>query len=231
MRTTFHIPLIFLCLALGACQDFQFRNREKGALAGTVVGGGLGAIVGHQTGSAGAGVAIGSAAGAIAGGLIGNEFDRQDDRLAARDQRLRSNDDLIRENQRLIDQLKRGGADAYESGRGVVVNLPDVLFEFNRSDLTPDASRVVTEVAGVLSGVEDRRVSIEGHTDSIGTILYNQRLSEARANTVAAALVRQGISRRRIATQGFGESRPISTNGTNQGRAKNRRVEIIIENN
>jgi OOP family OmpA-OmpF porin len=73
-------------------------------------------------------------------------------------------------------------------------------------------------------------VAIEGHTDSIGTVEYNQRLSEDRAHSVAAQLVREGISRGRMSTRGFGEAKPIASNKTEAGRTRNRRVEVIIEN-
>lgn len=222
--------LLCVCVAISACQGRQFKSREKGALAGTAAGAGLGAIIGHETGKTGAGVAIGAAAGALAGALIGNESDRADERIAGTNERLNRNDQLIRENQKLIRELRSRGADVRSTERGVVVNLPDVLFEFDKAALTYDARLTVAEIADVLKGVQSRKISIEGHTDSVGTIAYNQRLSESRARTVAGELTRQGVSRRRISTRGFGESDPIASNRTEHGRGRNRRVEVIIEN-
>jgi outer membrane protein OmpA-like peptidoglycan-associated protein len=224
--------LVVLCVValLSGCEGNRLRAREKGALAGTAAGTGLGAIVGHETGKTGAGVAIGAAAGALAGALIGNEVDRQDDALAQSEDRLAENQRIIEENQRIISELKRRGADVRESDRGVVVNLPDVLFEFDKANLTRDAERTIGDIADVLQDVRARRISVEGHTDSVGTIAYNQQLSERRSRSVASALVREGISRRRVVTRGFGESDPIASNRSERGRARNRRVEVIIEN-
>jgi outer membrane protein OmpA-like peptidoglycan-associated protein len=215
---------------LAGCEGQQFRARERGALAGTAAGAGLGAIVGHETGKTGAGVAIGAAAGAIAGALIGNEVDRQDDQIANTESQIAENQRILQENQRIIDELKRRGADVRSTDRGVVVNLPDVLFDFDKATLTRDAERTIADIADVLQDVRARRISVEGHTDSVGTIAYNQSLSERRSKSVAASLVRQGVSRRRVVTRGFGESDPIASNRTERGRARNRRVEVIIEN-
>jgi outer membrane protein OmpA-like peptidoglycan-associated protein len=223
------IAIIIVALLAG-CEGNRIRAREKGALAGGTVGAGLGAIVGHETGKTGAGVAIGAAAGALAGALIGNEVDRQDDATAQTEGQLTQNQRILEENQRIIDELKRRGADVRSSDRGVVVNLPDVLFEFDKADLTRDAERTIADIADVLQDVRARRISVEGHTDSVGTIAYNHQLSERRARSVASSLTRQGISRRRIVTRGFGESDPIASNRSERGRARNRRVEVIIEN-
>ena len=213
-----------------ACQGQELKGREKGALAGGAVGAGLGAIIGNQTGSTGAGIAIGSAVGALAGGTIGNSFDNQNAELDEREARLAANQRAIEENRKIIEELKRRGADVRITDRGVVVNLPDVLFEFNKADLRPDALRSARQIADVVKEYPQRRLSVEGHTDSIGTIQYNQRLSENRARSVVNELVAQGVSRGRIETRGFGEADPIASNRTEAGRARNRRVEVIVEN-
>lgn len=222
--------LFGLAVVLLACEAGDIRGRERGALGGGAVGAGLGAIVGNQFGNAGAGIAIGAAAGALAGGLIGNEVDQQDDALQVRADRINRQQQRIEENQRLIEELRRGGVDVYLTDRGVVVNLPDVLFAFDRSNLTATALRTVDEIARVIRGVPERRIAVEGHTDSVGTVAYNQRLSEARSRSVADALVTRGVSRSRVVARGYGESDPIASNGTATGRARNRRVEVIIKN-
>lgn len=219
-----------ILLSAIACEGSRFGAREKGALGGGAAGAGLGAIIGHATGHTGEGIAIGAAAGALMGGLVGNEVDRADDQAAATNQRLDTNDELIQENQRLIEQLKRAGADVRETKRGVVVNLPDVLFQFDKDLLTRDAVVTVGDIGQALREVESRRISVEGHTDSVGTISYNQNLSERRARSVTEELVRNGISRRRLVTRGFGEGDPIASNNTELGRERNRRVEVIVEN-
>lgn len=203
---------------------------ETGALTGGALGAGLGAIIGHETGHTGGGVAIGSAVGALAGGLMGNQIDKQNEEFDRRDEQIALQDARIRENQALIEELKRRGADVRSTDRGVVVNLPDVLFQFDSHQLRNDAFRAVGEIAKVVQDYPERKISVEGHTDSVGTIKYNQRLSEARARSVADELVAQGVSRRRIATYGYGESDPISSNRTEAGRSRNRRVEVIIMN-
>ena len=205
-------------------------SREKGALGGAALGAGLGAIVGNQAGNAGAGVAIGSAFGAITGGLIGNEMDKQDAALNEREKRLSDQDREIAENRRLIEELKSRGVDARSSSRGVVANLPDVLFEFDSARLTGEARSLAGEIADVAKGVRGRTIAVEGHTDSIGTVAYNERLSEARARAVADELVARGITRSSLRVKGLGESKPVASNETESGRQRNRRVEVIIEN-
>lgn len=195
---------------------------------GAALGAGTGAIIGNQTGNAGEGVAIGAGLGALSGAVIGNSLDKRDKQQAELDSQLKQNQITLDENRRLIDELKRRGADAKVTDRGVVINLPDVLFEFDRSNLTRNASRTIDEITDVLRG-NQRPVSIEGHTDSLGTVAYNKDLSVRRANSVARALGNRGISGARVS--GFGEGAPIATNNTDAGRRRNRRVEIIIENN
>ncbi len=222
--------LMVLFVALTACQGQQIKKRDAGAATGGVIGAGLGAIIGNQVGSSGAGVAIGAAMGAIAGGVVGNELDDQDAAHEQVEQRLGANQRIIDENQRMIDDLRGRGADVRSTARGVVVNLPDVLFEFNRSDLKSGALRAAEEIAEVVNRYPARHISVEGHTDSVGTINYNQRLSEDRARAVVSELARKGVQARRLSARGFGESAPVASNRTPEGRAKNRRVEVIIEN-
>jgi outer membrane protein OmpA-like peptidoglycan-associated protein len=119
----------------------------------------------------------------------------------------------------------------------VVVNLPDVLFDFGRADLTGDAQMKIQDMSQVLNNqAQGRRVSIEGHTDSIGSDAFNQQLSERRAENVAMTLENSGVSPNRVITKGYGKRYPVAPN-TNpdgsdnpEGRAKNRRVEVVIEN-
>jgi OOP family OmpA-OmpF porin len=96
--------------------------------------------------------------------------------------------------------------------------------------LTPGAQRTAREIAEVVIDQKSRRISVEGHTDSLGTAAYNERLSEARARAVANTLVNSGIPRNRVDSRGFGEGRPIATNSSPEGRQRNRRVEVILEN-
>lgn len=229
MRKTLILTLLIAFSFITGCANTRFGAREKGALTGAAAGAGLGAIVGNQFGNPGAGVAIGSGIGALTGGVIGEGIDRNDERFAKNDARLRQQDRELAENRRMLDELRAGGAEARITDRGVVVNLPDVLFEFDRARLTPEARGTTREISKVLRNYPNRSVLIEGHTDSVGTEIYNQRLSDARARSVAVALEDQGVSSRRISTRGFGESRPIASNDSEAGRTRNRRVEVVIQ--
>lgn len=223
------VLLPVLCI-LSACEDRKLGNTEKGAMAGGAIGAGLGAIVGNQSGQAGAGAAVGAAFGSLSGGLIGSQFDSQNEQLDERARRVQEQDEALAENRRLIQELRGTGLETKISSRGVVVNVPNVLFEFDSSRLTSDARRTVGEISRVLKGVKDRHISVEGHTDSVGRPEYNMSLSQRRAKTVAVALVHDGVARKQVSTRGFGETRPVESNDTSGGREKNRRVEVVIEN-
>ncbi|MCB0359805.1 MAG: OmpA family protein [Bdellovibrionales bacterium] len=217
-------------LSLGAGCAEPPNKATTGTLAGSALGAGLGAIIGNQAGNTGAGIAIGAAGGALGGALIGNSLDSGDRANAETQNRIDRTQQQIDENRRLIEELKRRGADVHGSQRGVVVNLPDILFAFDSYELTGRAQDTIREIAEVVRGVQQRHIAVEGHTDSIGTVTYNKRLSTDRAQSVARALERNGVEGRRISVYGFGEGRPIATNNTDAGRARNRRVEVIIEN-
>lgn len=122
-----------------------------------------------------------------------------------------------------LDALK-----ARETERGLVLTLGDVLFDTDRSTLKPGAEMTLDRLAAFLEDHPDRELLIEGHTDSRGSDLYNQDLSERRANAVRMALLDRGISPARLQTTGLGESFPVATNDTVAGRQQNRRVEIVI---
>ncbi len=221
--------LLAITMSFSACAG-SINKATQGALAGAAVGAGSGAIVGNQTGHSGAGVAIGAGLGALGGALVGNSLDRMDQENASLEGQLQKNKELLEENRRLIDELRSRGADVRATDRGVVINLPDILFEFDRARLTPPAKRTIGEIAEVVRSVKDRPVAVEGHTDSIGSIVYNKDLSRRRAESVARELGQLGVPSAQMTTRGYGEGRPIATNNSEAGRARNRRVEIIIEN-
>jgi outer membrane protein OmpA-like peptidoglycan-associated protein len=110
-----------------------------------------------------------------------------------------------------------------------IAEIPGPNFEFDRAKLTAGGRRIVAEAARVLKDNPSIRVSVDGYTDSIGSDAYNQRLSERRARTVADALVDEGISPSRLDVRGYGESKPVADNKTAEGRARNRRVEIVVD--
>jgi len=231
MHSKSFVLFLFLAALLSACADNGgVSTTGKGALTGGALGAGLGAIIGHETGNTGAGIAIGTAAGLLGGGAIGSSIESRDRQIATREQDIARQESVLQENRRLIEELRRRGADVRSTDRGVVVNLPDVLFEFGSARLTQPARRTAKEIADVISSTQNRTIYVEGHTDSVGTLSYNQKLSEDRAWSVADSIVSDGVGRDRVLVKGFGENDPISTNSTEAGRHRNRRVEVIIGN-
>lgn len=132
------------------------------------------------------------------------------------------------EAQALRDQMEALKAEQTE--RGMVVTLGDVLFDLNEAELKPAGKRTIERLADFMREYEERRVRVEGYTDSTGAESYNQELSERRAMAVQEALVREGISRSRVEVKGYGEAFPVASNDTSAGRQQNRRVEIVISN-
>lgn len=122
-----------------------------------------------------------------------------------------------------IEDLK-----ARETERGIVLTLSDVLFDYNKAQLNAGAYRTVDRLANFLKEHPERKVLIEGFTDSSGPQDYNKQLSERRANALREALLQRGIGANRVNVRGYGEAFPVASNDTNAGRAQNRRVEVII---
>lgn len=120
---------------------------------------------------------------------------------------------------------------SYNNNNHIVIEVPDyVLFDFDKSELKPEAEDVLREIGESLIEYEDTKVQINGHTDSQGSRSYNQTLSEKRAAEVKKYLVEVlEITHLDFQTRGFGQTQPITSNDTEEGRQKNRRVEIIIE--
>jgi outer membrane protein OmpA-like peptidoglycan-associated protein len=115
-----------------------------------------------------------------------------------------------------------------ETARGLIMEMPDVLFDFNKYTLKPAAREKLAKVSGILLAHPDLKVQVEGHTDSIGSEEYNQKLSEERAGSVKDYLVTQNVQDNNVTAEGFGKSNPIADNSTAAGRAKNRRVELVV---
>lgn len=124
-----------------------------------------------------------------------------------------------------VDQLK-----AKPTPRGLVLTLGDLLFDTGKAQLNPGAARKLDQLGQFLTDHPDRRVQIDGFTDSVGTESYNQTLSQQRADAVKAALTSRGIDPSRIETQGYGEGFPVADNTDSGGRQLNRRVEVVIGN-
>jgi len=148
-----------------------------------------------------------------------------------KEQLAQSNQQLAVERQASQDamaNLSRLG-NVREDSRGTVITLTGgVLFASGKSTLLPDARGKLDQVAEALKNT-DRQFIVEGHTDSRGSARVNQRLSERRAETVRNYLIERGVPPERIKAEGFGKSRPVASNRTPEGRANNRRVEIVIQ--
>jgi outer membrane protein OmpA-like peptidoglycan-associated protein len=115
-----------------------------------------------------------------------------------------------------------------ETARGLIMNLSDVLFDFNKYTLKPEAREKLAKISGILLAYPDLKVQVEGYTDNIGSDDYNQNLSEKRANGVRDYLVSQSVAEGNITAEGYGKNNPIADNSTNSGRAQNRRVELVV---
>ena len=196
-----------------ACTDPAMVNgndpRQKtrqGAILGGLLGAGLGAAVSEDKGK---GAIIGGALGAAGGAAYGNMLDKQEAQL-----RQELDNDRIR---------------ITNTGDRLIVTLPqDILFDVDSATVYPGLRNDLLTVANNLQSYPDSNVQIVGHTDNSGGAAYNQALSERRANAVADVLMEGGVAFQRIQTFGRGEDQPVASNLTEDGKAQNRRVEIVI---
>jgi|SRR5579859_4174505 len=115
-----------------------------------------------------------------------------------------------------------------ETARGLIVNMSDVLFDFNKYTLKPEAREKLAKVSGILLAYPNLKVQVEGYTDNVGTQEYNQTLSQQRGDAVRDYLISQGVSAGNITATGYGMSNPIADNATSAGRAQNRRVQLVV---
>jgi outer membrane protein OmpA-like peptidoglycan-associated protein len=132
------------------------------------------------------------------------------------------------ESQRLASELQN--VKTAQTSRGLVLTLQDVLFDTGRSELKPGARRTLDQIAQFLNEHPERRVQVEGFTDSQGANDYNMELSQSRADAVASAIIQRGIDAQRVRALGFGEEFPVASNASAGSRQLNRRVEIIVGN-
>ena len=128
---------------------------------------------------------------------------------------------------RLLKQLNQV-LETKDTDRGLVVSMPDVLFDSGRYTLKPVARERLARISGIVLAYPDLKMQIEGHTDSIGTDQYNQKLSEKRAATVRDYMVDSGVSIDSVIARGLGKADPVADNHTAAGRKLNRRVEMIV---
>ena len=125
-------------------------------------------------------------------------------------------------------QAELAALKATPTARGLVLTLGDVMFDTGRSELKSGGMRKIEQLAQFLTEHPERRVQIDGFTDSVGSDAYNEALSQRRADAVKAALVSQNIDAARISTEGYGKAYPVASNNDSGGRQLNRRVEVVI---
>lgn len=184
----------------------------KGAGIGAAVGAGAGTLFG---GNDWKNAGLGALAGAAVGAGIGYYMDKQQEEMQ--------------------QSLQGTGIEVQRTAENqLTLNMPstsDVTFAFGKSDLTPEAQNALDPVARILTNYPESTISVTGHTDDVGSDADNQRLSEARATSVANFLSQRGVNRLRISQQGRGESSPKVSNTNEANRAINRRVELAINAN
>ncbi|MCE9850890.1 OmpA family protein [Shewanella chilikensis] len=207
-------PLLLALLATGCTTVNPYTNEQQtakatnGALIGAVAGAAIG-VASSSKSDRGKGALIGAASGAAVGGGIGYYMDVQETKLR--------------------QQLASTGVSVTRVGDTIVLNMPnEVTFQVDKTDLSSGAMRVLDSVVLVAKEYDKTQLNVVGYTDSSGSESYNLRLSQVRASEVGNYLIRKGVSGQRVLTQGRGESSPIASNATPQGRAQNRRVEIIL---
>jgi outer membrane protein OmpA-like peptidoglycan-associated protein len=141
--------------------------------------------------------------------------------------RQQAENDKAQMRARMLQQLNQV-LQTRDTARGLIVNMPDVLFDTGKADLKGSARERLAKVAGILIAYPDIHVEVDGYTDSTGSLEFNERLSQQRADAVRSYLCSQGVNSSTITTQGFGPSNPIASNETASGRQQNRRVEMVV---
>jgi outer membrane protein OmpA-like peptidoglycan-associated protein len=202
------ILILSSTLIFSSCASWN--KTQKGAVIGTAAGGAAGAVIGRASGNTAMGAIIGAAVGGATGAVIGNQMDKQ------------------------AEEIKKTVPDAKVErvGEGIVVEFnSNVLFAFDKSDLTTDSKVSLQKLVTVLGNYPDTDIEVQGHTDSKGSNSYNMSLSERRAHAVSGYLTDKDITAKRLTTKGFGETAPKYENDTESDRAKNRRVEFLITAN
>ena len=210
----FFISSLFTLLA--ACQtldpytgESKTSNATKGAIIGAVSGAVVGLVSGDDAVERRQRALIGAGVGALAGGAVGYYMDRQEAELRA--------------------ELENTGVSVVRDGDNITLNMPGhVTFATDSSDLSPQFFEVLNSVSTVLNEFDQTVVEVAGHTDSRGTEQYNQALSDRRALSVVSYLKAQDVIDQRFLIVGMGETMPVASNDTADGRQANRRVEITI---
>jgi len=219
MKTNFNkifiiVSLLALFTQLTSCEALQSaNNKQKGAVIGATGGAILGAILGNNVGDGdneAIGAVIGTVVGGTAGAIIGNKMDKQAHEI----------------------EEEVPGAEVERVENGIVVTFDDesgVHFATDKYNLNDEAKSILDKLAAIFYENPDTNILIVGHTDSVGSEEYNLKLSERRAKAVTNYFTQEkGLPASRFVTKWYGETKPIYDNSTPEGRAKNRRVNIVI---
>ncbi len=195
------------CVALVGCQAVKDNpNTAIGAGVGALVGAAAGTLVG---GDDRRNALIGAGIGLLAGAAVGQYLDQQERELNA--------------------NLAGTGAEVERDGNSLLVTMPSgITFDVDKADIKPQFYGPLNDVAETLKKYPQSYIDVIGHTDSQGAADYNQSLSERRAAAVRSYLAARGVNQARMVAYGQGETQPVATNDTREGRAANRRVELRI---
>ncbi len=196
-------------ITVSACVTDPNTGERK--VSRTAIGGAGGAGLGYLLGSVIGGRTariLGAGIGGVAGGAIGYQKDKQ-----------------IKE---LRESTAGSGIDVTDNGDGILLNLPDVTFAVDSTEISPSFQSALDRVAQSMVQYPDSLIDVYGHTDSTGSDQYNMALSQRRADAVSRYLISRGVSSARLQAKGMGESYPVADNTTADGRARNRRVEVKI---
>ena len=201
------VTVLLVAMLAGVHESCGLSKTVQGTAIGAAAGGAVGAIIGKQTGNTAAGAIIGAAVGGAAGAYIGNYMDKQAEEM----------------------QRDLEGATIERVGEGIMITFDSgILFDIDKATLKPDAQANLDKLAVILNKYADTNILVDGHTDATGSDEYNLKLSQSRSQSVANYLAGLQVGAMRMTVMGYGESRPVATNDTPEGRTLNRRVEVGI---
>lgn len=202
--------LLLGCVTNPDTGEQEVSNKGKGAAIGAAVGALLGVATGDDGKERRKRALIGAGIGALAGTAVGHYMDEQEEKLR--------------------EELAGSGVEVERDGDQINLNMPgNITFATNSSDIRSDFFDTLNRVASVMKEYDRTTIDVVGHTDSQGTDTYNQQLSERRAQSVSRYLASNGVQNARIVAIGRGETQPVSTNDTDEGRQENRRVELKLQ--
>ena len=201
---TLFVVMVFLLAAVNCA---SWNKTTRGAVIGGAGGAVVGGVIGHAAGSTLLGAILGAAVGGAAGAIIGSYMDKQ-----------------AAEMQRDLE-----GAEIQRIGEGIKITFDSgILYDIDKSDLRSVSKTNLTKLAKILNKYPDTNILIEGHTDDTGSDDHNMALSKDRAQSVSLYLATVEVKSARFSIAGYGETQPIVTNDTTEGRQKNRRVDIAV---